>query len=288
MDNTFCGWYFRCQSEDRTLALIPAAHTVKGDSTGSIQIICEAGSWLVPFSRENVRVSREHPRAVLWKNVFRESGIWLNACTDQVSVSGELSFGPLSPIRYDIMGPFRYVPFMECRHSVASMRHTVNGSLCVNGTSYPFTNAAGYIEGDRGRSFPRRYAWTQCFFEGGSLMLSVAEIQLGALRFPGIIGVVCVYGREYRFATYLGAKAEIRSDGQIVVRQGKMLLAAALLEERAHSLKAPVCGAMSRSIRENVACHAAYRFSIGNQKILDLESSRAAFEYEYPDSEESL
>ena len=288
MDNTFCGWYFRCQSEDRIVALIPAAHTAKGDCTGSLQIISDAGSLLVPFSRENVRASREHPRAVLGKNVFRESGIWLNTHTDQLSVSGELRFGPLSPIRYDIMGPFRYVPFMECRHSVVSMRHTVNGSLCVNGTNYSFTNAAGYIEGDRGRSFPRRYAWTQCFFEGGSLMLSVAEIPLGALRFPGIIGVVCVSGQEYRFATYLGAKAEIRSDGQIVVRQGNMVLAAALLEKSAHSLKAPVRGAMSRSIRENVAYHAAYRFSIGNQKILDLESSCAAFEYEYPNSGESL
>ena len=288
MDNTFCGWYFRCQSKDRTVALIPAAHTVKGDRTGSLQIITEAGSLLVPFSREDVSVSPEHPRAVLGKSVFRENGIWLNAHTAQVSVSGELRFGPLSPIRYDIMGPFRYVPFMECRHSVASMRHTVNGNLCVNGTSYHFANAAGYLEGDRGRSFPRRYAWTQCFFEGGSLMLSIAEIPLGALRFQGIIGIVCVDGLEYRFATYLGAKAEKLSDGQIVVRQGRTVLSAALLEKRAHSLKAPACGAMSRNIRENVACRAAYRFSIGNRKILDLESSRAAFEYEYPDSGESL
>ena len=119
-------------------------------------------------------------------------------------------------------------------------------------------------------------------------MLSIAEIPLGALRFQGIIGIVCVDGLEYRFATYLGAKAEKLSDGQIVVRQGGTVLSAALLEKRAHSLKAPACGAMSRNIRENVACRAAYRFSIGNRKILDLESSRAAFEYEYPDSGESL
>lgn len=74
--------------------------------------------------------------------------------------------------------PFKYVPFMECRHSVWSMRHSVSGTVYINGQEYSFQNAWGYWEGDRGHSFPKEYLWTQCCFDGGSLMLSVAEIPI--------------------------------------------------------------------------------------------------------------
>ena len=105
------------------------------------------------------------------------------------------------------MGPFRYVPFMQCRHSVFSMRHPVDGILSINGTPYEFQNAIGYMEGDRGYSFPTKYAWTQCSFPDGALMLSIAEIPFGGFHFTGIIGIVHLRRKEYRLATYLGAKA---------------------------------------------------------------------------------
>lgn len=282
MDDFFCGWYFRCQSETHTLALIPAIHKAKGRRSGSLQIISDTGNWLVPFSGEDVRVSSKNPHALLGSCAFREDGIRLDEHRAGISLEGKLRFGALTPIRYDIMGPFRYVPFLECRHSVVSMGHTVNGSLSVNGMEYCFQDGAGYLEGDRGRSFPRHYAWTQCFFQGGSLMLSVAEIPLGPLRFTGIIGILRLREKEYRLATYLGAKAEKIRDGEIVIRQGALSLTAALLEKSAYSLKAPVSGAMTRSIRENAACRARYRFSIGEEPALSLETSEAAFEYEYP------
>ena len=282
MGDTFCGWYFRCRSGDRTVALIPAAHTANGVRSGSLQIISDAGNWLIPFSRENIRVSPDKPRAVLGKSVFRENGVWLDLYTDRLSVAGELRFGPLSTLRYDVMGPFRYVPFMECRHSVASMQHTINGSLRINETDYSFRDGMGYIEGDRGHSFPQQYAWTQCFFESGSLVLSVAEIPLGPLRFTGVICVIHFQGREYRLATYLGAKAEKIRDGEIIIRQGRLALTAALLEKNAYFLKAPASGAMTRSIRENVSCRAKYRFSVEGRTVFAFETEKAAFEFEYP------
>lgn len=282
MDNRFCGWYFRCQSKTDTIALIPAMHTTDGKRSGSLQIIRDTGSHLVSFSEEDIRVSTNHPRAVLGTNVFREHEIRLDVNTQALTVKGELRFGPLTPIRYPIMGPFRYVPCMECRHNVVSMRHRVSGNLRINGTDYCFQNNIGYIEGDCGRSFPQHYVWTQCFFEEGSLMLSVAEIPLWPICFTGIIGIVHLRGKEYRLATYLGAKVEKNCDGETVIRQGALSLGAKLLEKSAHSLKAPKSGAMTRSIRENVSCRAKYRFCIGNQTVLDFETTNAAFEYEYP------
>ena len=75
--------------------------------------------------------------------MFCEQGLKLNIKTDAFTAYGDLTFGPLSTICYDIMGPFRYVPFMECRHSVFSMTHTVNGSLNINGDKHEFDNGAG-------------------------------------------------------------------------------------------------------------------------------------------------
>ena len=63
-------------------------------------------------------------------------------------------------------------------------------------------------------------------FSGGSLMLSAAEIPLGPLRFTGAIAIVQWQGKEYRLATYLGAKASKIENGEIVLRQRSLVLKA--------------------------------------------------------------
>ena len=276
----FCGWYFRCQSESQTIALIPAVHIADGKRSGSIQIISDSGCWNAALPDGSV--SAKAPRAVLGESRFREDGLRLSLRDGGVDTEGELRFDSFASLRYDIMGPFRYVPFLECRHSVFSMRHRVSGHLRVNGSDYRFENDNGYIEGDRGSSFPRQYAWTQCFLEDrGSLMLSAAEIPLGCVRFTGIIAAVCLGGREYRLATYLGARVMRCAGGELVIRQGDMTLTAALLDKNARELRAPENGAMTRLIRENAACRACYELVKGSQKLLSTELDNAAFEYEY-------
>lgn len=282
MKDKFCGWYFRAQSDAQTLALIPALHTTQGERTGSLQIISDDGSRMIAFTGANLWVDKKRPRALLGQNLFSARGIRLAEKRADITLCGTLRFGRLSPIGYDIMGPFCYVPMMECRHSVISMRHAVDGRIWLDGKEYRFQNARGYIEGDRGCSFPRRYAWTQCFFENGSLMLSVADIPMGGICFTGIIGVIRFGGKEYRLATYLGARAVTIGGGRLEISQGDLSFTAALLEKNSFVLKAPKVGDMSRSIRESLTCRAAYRFCIGGRTVLDFETERAAFEYEYP------
>ena len=179
------------------------------------------------------------------------------------------------------MGPFRFVPFMECRHSVYSCMHGLSGSVTVSGKTYDMNGGTGYIEGDRGYSFPRIYAWTHTFFEGGSLMLSVAEIPFGFFKFKGIIGFVCTGGKEYRLATYRRAKAASVKDGKIEIKQGKLHFTAELIEKNAHPLAAPKSGAMIRTIRESASCRAAYRLTEGDRTVLDIVTDSASFEYEF-------
>lgn len=282
MRDYFCGWYFKCQSETQTLAVIPAIHRSKNEPSCSVQIITDDGAWPIALPYDQWQKDKDGFRIRIGENTFGEEGIQLHLHAPALSVKGDIRFGKLSRIRYDIMGPFQYVPFMQCRHSVLSMEHTVNGTLCVNGKDYRFHDAVGYIEGDRGYSFPKEYAWTQCSFPGGSLMLSVADIPWGPARFTGVIGVIRWQGQEYRLATYLGAKAVRIHKGEIVVRQGNTVLTVKLIERRPQALMAPVSGAMTRTIHESASCRASYCFRQNADTLFSFETPRASFEYEYP------
>lgn len=280
MHNFFYGWYLKCQSDMQTLAVIPAVHKTKNKCTCSIQIITEDGAWTIPFAADDFRQGRQSIK--IRNNRFGERGFQLAIQTPELTAKGSIGFGPLSPLKYDIMGPFSLVPFLECRHSVFSMRHTIRGKIQVNGQEYDFSDAWGYWEGDQGRSFPGEYAWTQCCFADGSLMLSVADIPLAGLHFTGVICAVLYKNREYRLATYLGAKAAQIHRGRIRITQGDLELEARLLRRTGKVLKAPKEGNMVRTIRESVACSAFYRFSQGKRTLFEFETDMASFEYEYP------
>ncbi|NLF29171.1 MAG: hypothetical protein GX592_14860 [Clostridiales bacterium] len=275
----FEGWYFKQQAEAETVALIPALHVDgQGRASASLQVVAGTFAQSVPFDAKTFSAERNALRIRLGDSVFSDRGCVLNVDAPGCAVRGNLSFGPLTPPNGDIMGPFRFVPGMECRHSVFSLRHRVDGEIAINGRRIAFENASGYIEGDRGASFPRRYLWTQCSWGGNSLMLSVAEIPYLGMRFTGLTGFVFFEGREHRVATYLNAKLPMIADGAAVVRQGPLALSVELLEGGGHELLAPEGGGMTRIIRENICCRARYRCRIGGKPLFEFESDRASFE----------
>lgn len=275
----FKGWYFKCCTGCKTVAFIPSYHYGKDTKTASLQIITDDAVFSIPFKTPEYT---EKPLFVrLGDCVFSDKGISLNYQNDKLKLNGSLNFGVLSPVSYDIMGPFSIVPFMQCRHSVYSMRHTINGKITVGESSFNFDNGVGYIEGDRGRSFPKRYIWTQCCFGNNSLMLSVADIPFLGTSFTGVIGAVLLDGREYRIATYLGASVKSISGNTVTVRQGGFELTAELLENRSRPLFAPINGNMSRTIHESASCKAYYCFSHNSKPLCEFTSDRASFEFEY-------
>lgn len=275
----FKGLYFKCANNKQTIAFIPSVHYYNGKTNALLQIITDNEACQLPFPQIKFR---EKPLlAKLGRNIFSQNGIKLNINTKKLNVHGALKFGKLTPIGYDIMGPFKYVPFMQCRHSVYSMAHRVDGNITINDQRYEFKNGVGYIEGDRGRSFPKRYVWTQCNFGNNSLMLSAADIPLFGFCFTGMICVVMLNGKEHRLATYLGSKLEYVGSNSITVSQGEYELTAKLIKKNAHPLSAPVNGKMSRTIHESASCTAYYRFSFDGNVLCEFKSDRASFEFEY-------
>lgn len=279
MHNFFEGWYMKCQSDTHTFAVIPAIHEAGQKRSCSVQLITEENAWNIEYPAE--MFCKRGKKISIQNNMFSPWGIRLCMNTPDLRVRGKLTFGPLEPLNYDIMGPFAMIPFMECRHSVFSMKHRVDGSLLINDEEYVFRNAIGYWEGDRGRSFPKEYLWTQCHFSEGSIMLSIAEIPVVGRYFSGIIGIVFWQGKEYRFATYLGAKVICLKKGVIRVVQRDMELEVKLLEPAEKTLSAPKGGDMIRNIRESLTCHAYYQFKWKGATFFEFETYRASFEYEY-------
>ena len=275
----FKGWYFKCSTEDRTIAFIPAYHYSDGKKSASLQIITDDKVFNIPF--EKLEYSEKPLYVKIGDCIFSDKGITLEFQGDDLSLKGTLNFKDLTPIRYDIMGPFKFVPFMQCRHRVYSMSHTINGEIVLNNHFFKFEKGIGYIEGDRGRSFPKKYIWTQCCFESNSLMLSVADIPFLGVHFTGIIGVLPFNGKEYRIATYLGAKIKEISENTVTVKQGGFEFTAKLLKKKAQSLAAPTNGNMCRTIHESASCEAYYRFSHKEKTLCEFTTDKASFEFEY-------
>lgn len=291
MSDYFYGWYFRCQGEDGTLAVIPAVHRANGIWSCSVQIITEQESWNTDFSIRQFRINRRKGIMQIGENLFSKKGIRLNLegkgadrpdCPDSRTIKGILRFGSLTAPEYDIMGPFRFVPGMECVHAVYSLEHSVNGELEVNGQRLRFCDGQGYMEGDSGRSFPKKYMWTQHFTDEGSFMLAAADIPYMGLCFTGTTGILLQNGQQYRFATYLGASMRRMEKGELIIRQGRYALKVRLPESRRRGnvLHAPDNGKMSRRIREEIACRAAYRLTYDGRTLWQEKTNCAAAEWE--------
>ena len=271
--NTFEGYYIKVSDNEKAVAVIVEA-------TSGTQIITSSGS-------------------------FRGLDVKL---TYDIKVNG------LTPIKYDAMGPFKYFPFMECRHSVQSMNHRATGKITIrpkNGQTqtFDFTNGHGYIEGDRGHSFPTRYFWTQCNVweypchsvtsaerthseesqgrdrQPLSIMATCARIPYLGLKFWGAICIIHYSGKEYRLASYLGARIKQFDRDKIVVTQGlgkrRKTLTVTILDpnKNIHALQAPIKGRFTRTIYESVFTAVRYKFTIGETTLFDVTSNAAAYEY---------
>ncbi|MEG0803641.1 MAG: tocopherol cyclase family protein, partial [Pygmaiobacter sp.] len=174
----FEGWYYKMQAPEASLALIFAQHQQGSHKSASLQLT--DGTVAASFALSALCARAGAPPVLLFpQGTAGGFGLKLHLETADCSFSCRFHFKNMIVPRSDVMGIFQYVPLLECRHSVFSLRHRVDGVYTLNGQCRQFENAAGYLEGDRGRSFPRRYLWTQCLFGGNlqhSVMLSVADI----------------------------------------------------------------------------------------------------------------
>ena len=240
-------------------------------------MITDTTSYSIPY---NLSDYKEGKVLRIGNSSFSSSGIKLRINNNNISLNGNLKYRNLTPIKGDIMGPFKFFP-MECRHGIISMKHDVFGQIELNGEKWSFNNGTGYIETDSGISFPEGYTWVQSndFKKNCSIMAAVAKIPFAGFHFWGCICVVWIDGKEYRLATYKGAKICRCEHNVIELRQGKYRLIIKVNQQIAHNLAAPKTGIMSRIIKESASCPAKFLFIKGNNIIFSGESMYASYEY---------
>ncbi len=286
----FEGWYYKIinADESKAFAFIPGiAMDENGVKQAFVQVL--NGKKLTAeyhkFDANQFIPAEGKFEIKLADNFFSTKKIKLNLS----SVEGELTFADQVPwsnswFSPGIMGPFSFVPFMQCYHGILSMDHSIHGTLRIKGEEIDFSNGRGYMEKDWGRSFPSGYIWMQTnhFSQPGiSLKASVAKIPWLTSSFVGFIGGVWLHDRLIEFTTYnftrLRKSYADEKKVELVLENRKHRLEIFAHREAVTSLASPILGFMDGRIEESMTAQIEVKlFDKKNKQILLEDTGRNA------------
>lgn len=287
----FEGWYFRHQTGNLTLAVIPGISIEKnGTKKAFIQFITGSDSHFIEYDTAEFKFKRKPLKIKIGKNYFSKKGIHLDIDSPGISIKGDLRYGSFTPLSKEIMGPFSHLGRLECSHGILSMFHNVLGSVTINNKTYRFQPGIGYAETDWGYSFPKQYTWAQSTLLASltesrstssvlSVMAATARIPIGPFCFKGCISAVCYYGKEYIFATYKGAKIKRADEHVTELVQGGYRLRISRLSSSANPLIAPDRGKMDSIIQEHASCKVKCELYEDNRLLFQFTSDQGGYEY---------
>jgi tocopherol cyclase len=288
--NYFEGWYFKILNKEETIAFafIPGiSFDINGIGHSFIQVLDGKAktSKYYRFEADQFIPSAKSFHLSIEKNSFSEKNLQLNL----PQIKGSLFFDrnvpwPKPIYSPGIMGPYAFVPFMECYHGIVSMDHRISGSLEINKENIDFTGGRGYIEKDWGKSFPEAYIWMQSNHfsqENISIKLSVAKIPWIGKSFIGFIAGVWVRDQLIQFTTYNKTKlkkVQISDNVVSIEMENKLYhLKIKAINNDAVSLASPVQGAMEGKIEESMtAIIEVSLFSKKEKKVILNDSGRNA------------
>lgn len=259
----FEGWYIKTVTANLTLAVIFGISKTKESTYGFIQTNDTlTGSYYETFELEELHLENQTEGTINFgKNQLTQQMLSLdlkNGCQCQLSFTNHV---PLQSTWFQptIMGPFSYMKQMECIHAIVSLHHQSTGTIQIQGVSYD-GEGIGYMEKDRGVSFPSQYRWFQsnhCEETQASMFLSIARIPFMKMKFTGCICILMIQGKQQRFATYLGCRTYPTSDvNKLILKQYPYKIIVEVQPEKAHSLYAPKLGELKFRIQESLTSKA--------------------------------
>ena len=261
----FEGWYYKVITKDEkhAFAFIPGiAMDENGKQQAFIQVLdgVQKTAEYNKFEAADFIAQKEVFDVKILGNHFSSNQIEL----DLESTQGKLTFKNQVPwssslLSPGIMGPFSFLPRMECYHGILSMDHDISGSIIYRGEAIDFNSGKGYMEKDWGKSFPSAYIWMQSnhFSEPGiSLKSSVAKIPYAGTRFIGFIAGLWLRDRLIEFTTYNGTKLRKSQVSQesvnLVYENRKHRLEINAIRAKGTTLAAPILGFMDGRIEESM------------------------------------
>lgn len=296
--NYFEGWYIKTQTESFSFSFIIGIYQNEQERKGFIQWVntIDHTSHYEEYEEKDIHIEKNPFSIQLKDNILGKQFLIINM--ENVSLSANLTFQNLTPLENNIyeptiMGPFAYLP-MECTHSIISLHHDVSGFLTYNDTK-SIINGIGYIEKDRGCSFPKQFLWFQsnasrypqsCFF------LSIANIPVLQTSFQGCICVLLLQGIQYRFASYLGCKVKrmqvnIENDvkiAQITLTQRSSMMDICIQQKQYATLQSPLQGKMSNKVNESLDSVASIHFYHKNKLVWEGQFNMGGCEIKLEDN----
>ena len=285
--NYFEGWYFKHTNKKNGISFIPGISITNKEKKAFIQIITTDSSYFVNFDIKDFEYSSTPFYIKIKNNFFSKNKIHIDIKDDNqnLTVYGDIKYTENKNIKTNfinpnIMGPFSYIPFMECNHAILSMKSKINGYININNKIINFNNNIGYIEKDWGCSFPKNYIWCQgnnFKNQNASFMISIANIPFKIFTFQGIICSLILNDKEYRFATYNNTKILkyeiINNSLNIILKKRNYYLNIKSTPNEGHKLIAPVNGNMEKYIFENISSIVTVTLK-KNNKVIFSETSR--------------
>lgn len=272
----FEGWYYRMVSpEGRSVSIIPGISVCKDKSHSFVQIIESNGlSIYKKYPLSAFGYSKDSFYVNIGDNIFTREGLKLNI-NGENNIFGKVKFENRveynkSVVKPGIMGPFSFIPMMECRHDVICVKSRLSGEINIDDEKISMFGGKGYIEKDRGVSFPSEYLWIQSndFFKtDASFMLAAATVPIMGRKIKGLISYLWIDGGFYNFTTYGGAYVKQMSYCgdmlKVNIKSLRYSLNVELSQNSISMLKAPSDGVMERPIMES--CQSNLKIELHNR-----------------------
>ena len=290
--NYFEGWYFKNTNNENGISFIPGINIDGKAKEIFIQVITNTSSYFIKYDINDFKFNFDPFYIKIEDNYFSKDSIHVNIKdnSQDLNIVGDIYYmnnknintNMLNP---NIMGPFSYVPFMECNHAILSMQNEAFGLININDNKLDFNNSIGYIEKDWGYSFPKSYIWCQGNMfknKSASFMFSMADIPFKLFNFKGLISVLIVDNKEYKFTTYNNSKIiknNITDNSlDIVLKKGSYTLTMHSIFGTSLKLSAPVKGRMAKEIFESICSSVTVTLKNNNEIIFSDTSSHCGLE----------
>lgn len=282
-NNYFEGWYYKIIDRDKkqALAIIPGISMKEGDAHAFIQLLDHQNhSYYFRYNVNEFWYNDKSFEIIIGQSYFSGNKMVLDITDAKMRITGVLEFDhiirlPKTLYRPGIMGPFSYLPFMECYHGIINIHHNIRGELHISNKTVNFTKGFGYIEKDWGSSFPKSWIWFQSNHfqpKDGTVMFTVARIPWIGKAFDGFLCFLRIKSHILVFATYTGAKIrKLEHQTQftyVIIENLRFKLELKVYHANGGMLKAPVQGGMSREIIESIQAIVKVRLSKRNGSIL--------------------
>lgn len=290
--NYFEGWYFKNISDKKGISFIPGINIEGDNKKAFIQVITNNSSYFVNYNIDDFDFSTNPFYIKIKNNVFSKENVYIDIIdkTQNLKINGNIKYTNSKNINVNnlnpnIMGPFSYVPFMECNHAILSMKNTAVGEIKINDDIIEFNKGSGYIEKDWGTSFPKSYIWCQgnnFKTKNASFMMAIANIPFKIFEFKGIICDLIIDNTECKFTTYNNTKLiDYVVDDEllnITLKKGNYYLNIQSIYDKGLKLTAPVKGKMQKDILESISTTISVTLKLKEKIIFSDTSTNCGME----------